>query len=62
MQNGSKAKGISQAHSSLSHEIKKGLKIERRFTKPGVNPLDQVQYEKRSSAITNKEGSILFKI
>ncbi|MBK8233266.1 MAG: hypothetical protein IPK72_22505 [Candidatus Eisenbacteria bacterium] len=40
----------------------KGLKIERRFTKPGADPLDAVQYEKRSSAITNTNGSVVFRM
>lgn len=38
----------------------KGLKISRFFTKPGVNPLDQIEYESRSSIIRNTDGSIVF--
>ncbi len=62
MQTGSKAKSVSQTHSSLTHEVKKGLKIERRFTKSGVNALDQIPYENRSSTITNTDGSVVFKM
>ncbi|OIO37607.1 MAG: ribonucleoside-diphosphate reductase, adenosylcobalamin-dependent [Candidatus Omnitrophica bacterium CG1_02_46_14] len=40
----------------------KGMKFERRYTKPGVNPLDAVTYEKRSSAIANPDGSVVFKM
>ncbi|RME77422.1 vitamin B12-dependent ribonucleotide reductase [Candidatus Woesearchaeota archaeon] len=39
-----------------------GLSIERRHTTPGVNPLDQVEYEKRDSVITNPDGSIVFEM
>jgi ribonucleoside-diphosphate reductase alpha chain len=39
-----------------------GVRIERRFTVPGADPLDEVVYERRSSAITNPDGSIVFKM
>jgi ribonucleoside-diphosphate reductase alpha chain len=39
-----------------------GVTIARRFTQPGQNPLDEVVYERRSSAITNPDGSIVFKM
>ncbi|MBI4044264.1 MAG: vitamin B12-dependent ribonucleotide reductase [Candidatus Diapherotrites archaeon] len=41
---------------------KKGLKIDRRFTKEGTNPLDEAEYEKRSSIIRNPDGSIVFEL
>ena len=41
---------------------KKGLRIERRFTAPGTDPLESVQYEKRTSRITNTDGSIVFEM
>ena len=37
------------------------LKIERKFTKEGVNPLENLEYVKRSSLITEPNGSIVFK-
>ena len=37
-----------------------GVSIERLFTKPGVDPLDQVSWEKRSSLITDRDGSVVF--
>ena len=40
----------------------RGVAVARRFTQPGVNPLDRVVYERRSSAITNPDGSIVFKM
>ena len=40
----------------------RGVAIARRFTEHGKNPLDQVTYERRSSIITNPDGSIVFKL
>ncbi len=39
-----------------------GVGLDRRFTKIGVDPLDEVTYERRSSMITNPDGSIVFKM
>ena len=39
-----------------------GLTIPRRFTRAGVNPLDEVRYERRSSRITNPDGSVVFEM
>jgi ribonucleoside-diphosphate reductase alpha chain len=36
--------------------------IERRFTRPGTDPLDEVVYERRTSVITNPDGSTVFKL
>ncbi|MFH0798987.1 MAG: vitamin B12-dependent ribonucleotide reductase [Pseudomonadota bacterium] len=41
---------------------KQGLAIERRFTRPGRNPLDEVLYAKRSSIIANPDGSVVFRM
>ncbi len=40
----------------------KGLKISRRFTTKGRNPLDQVQYKQWSSIITDPDGSVVFRM
>lgn len=40
----------------------KGLKIPRRFTKKGINPLEEVSYELRTSRITNPDGSVVFEM
>ena len=40
----------------------RGLRVERRFTEVGIDPLDAVIYERRSSTITNPDGSIVFKM
>ncbi|MEN6625708.1 MAG: vitamin B12-dependent ribonucleotide reductase [Candidatus Sumerlaeia bacterium] len=36
------------------------MKLNRRFTQPGINPLDEVAFEKRRSMITNPDGSVVF--
>jgi ribonucleoside-diphosphate reductase alpha chain len=36
--------------------------IERRFTRAGTDPLDEVVYERRTSVITNPDGSTVFKL
>lgn len=39
-----------------------GIKFHRKFTKAGVDPLAQIEYTKRSSMITNPDGSVVFKM
>ncbi|MBI2604697.1 MAG: vitamin B12-dependent ribonucleotide reductase [Deltaproteobacteria bacterium] len=40
----------------------KGLSIERRFTKPGVHPFDEIDWDIRQTVITNPDGSVVFKM
>ncbi|OIO38678.1 MAG: ribonucleoside-diphosphate reductase, adenosylcobalamin-dependent [Candidatus Omnitrophica bacterium CG1_02_49_16] len=40
----------------------KGMKFDRRYTRPGIDPLDAVTYEKRNSTIANTDGSVVFKM
>ncbi len=40
----------------------KGLSINRVFTTPGSDPLEEVRYEKRTSRIKNTDGSIVFEM
>src|SRR5437763_4723001 len=37
-----------------------GLSIRRFFTKPGVSPYDEVEWEKRLAQITDSKGGIIF--
>jgi ribonucleoside-diphosphate reductase alpha chain len=37
-----------------------GLRIERRFTREGVHPFDEVQWERRTAAIGNEKGETVF--
>src|SRR5271156_3694273 len=38
------------------------MRINRRFTKSGENALDSVEYETRTSRITNPDGSVVFEM
>jgi ribonucleoside-diphosphate reductase alpha chain len=40
----------------------KGIKIQRRYTQKGKDPLKGIEYEHRSSVITNPDGSVVFKM
>lgn len=40
----------------------RGLELKRRYTQPGRSPFDDVVWEKRSSVITNPDGSVVFKM
>src|SRR5437867_335640 len=40
----------------------RGAHIPRRFTRPGVNPLDEVAYEKRTSRIVEPDGRVGFEV
>jgi ribonucleoside-diphosphate reductase alpha chain len=61
-QHGSDGKSRKTSNKTARARGPSGLPIERRFTAPGVDPLDQVTYERRSSAITNPDGSIVFQM
>jgi ribonucleoside-diphosphate reductase alpha chain len=37
-----------------------GLTFRRLFTKPGVSPYDEIEWELRTAAITDAQGGILF--
>jgi ribonucleoside-diphosphate reductase alpha chain len=47
---------------SRSGKAPRGVRVERHFTAGGGDPLDLVVYERRSSTITNPDGSIVFKM
>ncbi|GIV09382.1 MAG: vitamin B12-dependent ribonucleotide reductase [Fimbriimonadales bacterium] len=38
----------------------KGLTIERRFTTPGIDPFDEVAWERRTAIITDERGRVVF--
>lgn len=46
----------------LSKKAEKGISFERHFTQSGVNPLDDVIYEKRNSIISEPDGSVVFEM
>jgi len=39
---------------------KRGLSVKRLFTRPGVNPFDEVEWERRTAAIQNEKGQTIF--
>jgi ribonucleoside-diphosphate reductase alpha chain len=61
-----RADGGASVHSPVDKAPKKraarGVRVERRLTSPGSDPLDAVVYERRSSTISNPDGSVVFKM
>jgi ribonucleoside-diphosphate reductase alpha chain len=49
----------SAASSDLSG---RGLRVQRRWTRRGANPLDEVVWERRRTVITNPDGSVVFRM
>ena len=49
-----------QASSSQPRGSKPGIKVDRFYTKPGVNVWDTTAWEKRSAVITNENGKVVF--
>ena len=61
-------------HQMLAYEIQegdrlpvtqgdgKGLEIKRKFTQAGVNPLDEVEYDLRTSSVRNTDGSVRYEL
>jgi len=39
-----------------------GLKVPRRYTRPGVDPLDAVVWDRRKTVIANPDGSVVFQM
>ncbi len=56
---GAKKKALKKLKDGQTH---RGLVIERRFTTPGSDPLEQVKYERRVSRISNTNGSVVFEM
>jgi len=40
----------------------RGLRVPRRWTRRGANPLDEVVWEQRRTIITNPDGSVVFRM
>lgn len=40
--------------------LRRGLRFQRFFTKEGVDPYEEVEWEKRTASITNEKGDIIF--
>jgi len=39
-----------------------GVRVPRRYTRPGINPLDEVRWDRRKTVITNPDGSVVFRM
>lgn len=50
----------SEETQSLAEDKAIGLRLQRHFTKKGVNPYDEVQWEKRSAALSDDKGKVIF--
>jgi ribonucleoside-diphosphate reductase alpha chain len=59
---GAEAKRSKSEHARPRAQRARGVQLARLYTKPGKDPLDEVTYERRSSIITNPDGSIVFKL
>src|SRR5687768_7267619 len=47
------------AHSALS-DAPPGLEYERFFTREGIDPFDEIEWELRSAVIGNEKGAVVF--
>lgn len=47
---------------SAASDSRNGIHVARRFTHEGVHPFDQIEWSRRSSAINNPDGSVVFKM
>jgi ribonucleoside-diphosphate reductase alpha chain len=54
--------GMRSAETKRRGRGAKGLAVPRRFTRPGVDPLDAVEMEVRRSVIANPDGSVVFQV
>src|SRR5437867_2173775 len=55
-------KAMSSSPSSSATPTRAGLRVPRRYTKAGVNPLDEIKWDKRRTVITNPDGSVVFQM
>ena len=46
--------------SSGQSKTGKGLKIGRYFSRPGVSPYDEIDWEQRAASIINEKGKVVF--
>jgi ribonucleoside-diphosphate reductase alpha chain len=61
--NGNGTKELTSGYHQLTEGQKptwRGLTIERRYTRPGVDPYDTVEWDLREAAITNEHGKVVF--
>jgi ribonucleoside-diphosphate reductase alpha chain len=44
----------------VATQAKTGLKIERYFSRAGISPFDEIEWEQRAAAIANEKGKVVF--
>ena len=52
----------SSAKNTLIQPTGAGLRVPRRYTRPAVDPLDEVVWDRRKTVITNPDGSVVFQM
>ncbi len=57
---GDPAAAVSGSGSQGAKATRKGLSFRRYFTKPGVHPFDEIEWELRSAVIANERGETIF--
>ena len=50
----------SAAHPHAKRKAAPGLSFKRYFTKAGVSPYDEVEWERRTASISDAQGNIIF--
>ncbi|HLI50378.1 MAG TPA: vitamin B12-dependent ribonucleotide reductase, partial [Thermomicrobiaceae bacterium] len=53
---------VGSQRSRRKAELGAGLRVERVFTKPGQDPFDTIEWARRTSRITNPNGSVVFEM
>ncbi len=51
---------LAVGRSKQGRVARKGIRVERRFTQPGVHPFDTLDWELRTATITDDKGEVLF--
>ena len=57
-----KTKILKKEDAAFARVNRKGMVFNRRFTTPGVHPFDQIEYEYRTSKITEPDGTVIFQM
>ncbi len=58
----SPSKSTPRTINGIAYDGAKGLRFKRYFTKEGVHPFDAIEWEKRTSVITEPDGRVVFEM
>jgi ribonucleoside-diphosphate reductase alpha chain len=53
---------FASAHATPIAPTNAGLRVPRRYTRPGVAPLDEIAWDSRRTVISNPDGSVVFQM